>query len=75
MEKNSKKIIDTNGKEHISVAKCELNNRFFVITVDKKIFEKDNEGNFKECLENDDTIILLKEYIKSPKSLDINRGQ
>lgn len=48
-----------------------INNRNFVITVDKKVFEKDENGKLYECLEKDTDVQLLSKYLKPPKSLDI----
>lgn len=66
-----KKIVDTKGKEHIIALECDIKGRNFIITTDKKIFEKDEKGKIKECInKNDETEFLLR-YVKEPESLDI----
>lgn len=54
------------------IAECTINERTFVITADKKIFERDKNNQYKECSENDKETEFLKKYIKPPKSLDID---
>lgn len=51
--------------------KLNVNDRNLAITVDKRVFEKDANGNWQECLENDKDVQLLRKYLKPPKSLDI----
>lgn len=54
-----------------SIAECTINNRTFVITADKRIYEK--VGNkYTKCSENDKETEFLKKYIQPPKSLDID---
>lgn len=48
-----------------------INHRNFVITVDKKVYEKDENGKLQECLEEDKDVQLLSKYLKPPKSLDV----
>ena len=48
-----------------------IHNRNFVITVDKKVFEKDENGEFYECSSEDKDVQALNKYLKPPKSLDI----
>lgn len=62
---SSKKI------ESSIIAECTINDRTFVITVDKKIFER-TKGEYIECHEKDIDIDILRKYIKPPKSLDID---
>lgn len=74
VEKNQfemKKIVDAQGNEHIIVLECLIRERKFIITSDKKIFEKDEEGNVKECTTKDEETEFLSKYLKEPKSLDI----
>lgn len=63
---NSKEI------EKLIIAKCVIKNKTFVITADKKIFEKTVDGKYIECDKNDVDIDILKKYIEPPKGLDIN---
>lgn len=51
--------------------KLKVNGRNFAITVDKKVFEKDANGNWQECSREDKDVRLLNKYLKPPKSLDI----
>lgn len=48
-----------------------INNRNFMITVDKKVFEKKENGGWQECSKEDEDVRSLNKYLKSPKSLDI----
>jgi len=48
-----------------------INQRDFIITVDKKVFEKDKNGKLHKCSENDKDVQSLSKYLKPPKSLDI----
>lgn len=48
-----------------------INHRNFVITIDKKVFEKDENGKFHKCSRWDREAQALKPYLKPPKSLDI----
>ena len=75
MEENPK-VNESDLKEDFEdsiIAECEIKGRNFVITTDKRIFEKDKEGNYKEYLEEDPETAFLKKYVKPPKSLDIER--
>lgn len=73
-EKSKENELDSkNDFEDSIIAECEIKGRNFVITVDKKIFEKDKDGNYKEYLEDDPETAFLKKYVKPPKSLDIER--
>lgn len=58
--------------EETVIAECSIKGRNFVITVDKKIYEKDSDGNYKECLPDDPETNFLKKYTEPPKSLDID---
>lgn len=51
--------------------KLNVNGRNLAITVDKRVFEKDTNGNWQECPKNDKDGQLLSKYLKPPKSLDI----
>lgn len=62
---SSKKI------ESSIISECTINDRTFVITVDKKIFERTKKGDYIECHEKDVNIDILRKYINLPKSLDI----
>ncbi len=48
-----------------------INNRNLAITVDKKVFEKDENGKFHKCSRWDKDAKALSPYLKPPKSLDI----
>lgn len=48
-----------------------INQRDFIITVDKKIFEKDENGKLHQCSKNDKDVQALDKYLKPPKSLDV----
>lgn len=67
----AKKILDEQGNEHVIALECEIRGRKFIITTDKKIFEKDEKGNIKECTSQDQETEFLSKYLKEPKSLDI----
>lgn len=49
----------------------EINHRNFVITVDKRVFEKVENGKWQECSKEDKDVQALNKYLKPPKSLDI----
>ncbi len=66
-QKNSKDIEDS------VIAECSIKGRKFVITVDKKIYEKASDGRYKECLENNPETYFLKKYTEPPKSLDVEK--
>ena len=66
-----KKICDEEGIEHNIVMECEIRGRKFIITIDKKIFEKDENENYKECTKNDEETKFLVKYLEEPKSLDV----
>lgn len=57
--------------ENQIAVKLEINNRNFVVTVDKKIFEKDKAGKYIECSKNDDDVEKISKHLKTPRSLDI----
>lgn len=65
--------LDNNEKEYSKIAGCIIKNRNFIITVDKKIFEEDKDGNYRECTETEIITEILKKYTQSPKSLDVER--
>lgn len=66
-------IISAEDMEKRKIAECTIKNRNFVITADKKIFEKCEDGNYKECSEDDEETSFLRKYTAPPKSLDIDR--
>lgn len=73
-EKNqfeTKKISDSQGNEHVIALECEIRGRKFIITTDKKIFEKDENGSIKVCTQSDEETKFLSKYLEEPKSLDI----
>lgn len=61
MELNEKKV----------ALKLNINNRNLIITIDKKVFEKDEKGKLHECSKEDRDVQLLSKYLKPTKSLDI----
>ncbi len=69
-EENQKNLKDI---EDSVIAECSIKGRKFVITVDKKIYEKNANGKYKECLEDDPETNFLKKYTEPPKSLDVER--
>lgn len=72
MEENLKlkSFEDSEGQEHEIVFECEINGRKFVITTNKKIFEK-NENSYRECTSEDKETEFLTKYTAPAKSLDI----
>lgn len=65
------KFVSESGEEHVIALKCDINNRTFIITTDKKIFEKNKDGEYRECTENDKETVFLRKYTAPPRSLDI----
>ena len=55
------------------IAECTIQGKKVIITSDKKIYEKSENGNYIECLDNNHEINLLRKYAQPPKSLDIDR--
>lgn len=76
MENKESKMPEVISEDDIGkrkIAECTIKDRIFVITVDKKIFKKCEDGNYKECSEEDEETGFLRKYTKPPKSLDIDR--
>ena len=67
----AKKILDEQGNEHVIALDWEIRGRKFIITTDKKIFEKDENGSIKVCTQSDEETKFLSKYLEEPKSLDI----
>lgn len=63
---------DTNNLDIIT--ECTINERTFVITADKKIYERDKNNNYRECSKDDKETAFLRRYTEPPKSLDIDMG-
>lgn len=57
--------------EKMIVLQVTVNNRNFAITVDKKIFEIDENGKIHKCSRWDKDAKAIKLYLKPLKSLDI----
>lgn len=57
--------------ENQIAVKIEINNRNFVVTIDKKIFEKIEDGKYIECSKKDEDVKKIREHLKTSKSLDI----
>lgn len=64
--------INEKNEELNIIAECTINNRTFVITADKKIYEKNENNQYRECSEDDKETEFLRRYTKEPKSLDID---
>ena len=56
------------------ITECTINGRTFVITTDKKIYEKNKDNNYRECSKDDEETAFLRKYTEPPKSLDIDYG-
>lgn len=67
----AKRVLDSEGKEHVVALECEIRGRKFIITTDKKIFEKNSDNVIKECTNQDEETKFLAKYLEEPKSLDI----
>lgn len=71
MEKVGSRIFEDDKGEKQTVAfECEINGRTFIITANKKIFEKVDDS-YKECTEKDEETKFLSKYLKPSKSLDV----
>ncbi len=73
MENEVPQKLDSESLKKIAIAECTIKDRNFVITTDKKIFVKCEDGSYEECLEDDEDVSILRRYTKPPKSLDIER--
>ena len=67
----AKRIVDSEGKEHIIVLECEIRGRKFIVTTNKKIFERNEENIIRECTNQDEEIKFLSKYLEEPKILDV----
>lgn len=67
---DSKSFKDDQGEKQTVAFECKINERTFVITADKKIFEKVDDS-YKECTEKDEETKFLSKYLKPSKSLDV----
>lgn len=66
-----RKIVDKGGIEHVVALEFETNGRVFFITSSKKIFERSENNQYRECTVSDEETRFLSKYLKSPKSLDV----
>lgn len=67
--------VSENNQDLNIIAECTVNNRTFVITADKKIYEKNSNNEYRECSEDDKETEFLRKYTREPKSLDIDMGE
>lgn len=67
----AERVLDSEGKEHVVALECEIRGRKFIITTDKKIFEKNAKDVIRECTNEDEETRFLSKYLEEPKSLDI----
>lgn len=72
-ESKMPEVISKDDMEKRKIAECTIKDKTFVITVDKKIFRKCDDGSYKECSEDDEETSFLRKYTAPPKSLDIDR--
>ncbi len=73
MKNEKPQILNSEEVKNVTIAECTIRNRNFVITVDKRIFEKCKDGSYKECLKYDEDTNALRKFTEPPKSLDIER--
>ena len=67
------KIIDCNNEEHLVGFKITENDVEYIITIERRIFRKEN-NNYIECFENNidrDVFKILKDIVEYPESLDV----
>lgn len=68
---DNKELKSKDENELDIITECTINDRTFVITADKKIYEKDRNNKYKEYSEDNEETAFLKKYTEPPKSLDI----
>lgn len=54
------------------ITECTIKGRTFVITTDKKIYEKCEDNKYRKCSKDDKETEFLKRYTQPPESLDID---
>lgn len=67
------KIIDCNNEEHLVGFKITENDVEYILTIDRRIFRKEND-KYIECFENNtekEIYESLKDIIEYPESLDV----
>ena len=69
-----KSFNDSQGEKQEIAFECEINGRKFVITTNRKIFEK-KENSYRECTTEDEETKFLVKYTAPAKSLDIDEAE
>ncbi len=67
------KIIDCNNEEHLVGFKITENDVEYIITIERRIFRKEN-NNYIEWFENNtdkEVFKILKDIVEYPESLDV----
>lgn len=59
-----------NGKEYIVAFRTNINNKKFIVTIDRKVLLEDENHNISLCKEDDEFAKILYKSLTSPKSLD-----
>ena len=60
-----------NGEEYIVALKMNMDNKKFIVTIDRKVLVEDEKGNVSICKEDDEIAKILYDSLTPPISLDI----
>lgn len=64
-------IRTVNGEEYIVACRTNIENKKFIITIDRKVLIEDENHNIYICKKDDKFAKILYEYLAPPKSLDV----